>query len=334
MFVGNPNQYLVGDKRGLKAFIEENNGTAPCFKSHNGVPSQTTTKIRYIPFDFDADKLENALNDVLSLRDWAKERRLQVLTTFTGGRGFHCYFVFRPEVARNSDSLKRVYRAIQSVAISGAKLRTADRRIVGDTRRLMRIPNTLHQKTQRYCIEVAEVDLEGADIEHVLDLSKAPSKKVLNPRPHETFRECLRRLEIRGSSASSLPTETQSTIPYKTTSKGLFVQKLRDLIPRRCIHNALMFHNPPHMIRWEALTTMINLGFGVKFVREFFDELADKAGWVDRGNRNVMYQQIYFGFRHGRDHYKPHSCKTIRNAGLCVGKVCERFKYEFPEDVK
>lgn len=331
-FVGNPWQYPVRTQQEFDLFIQNNDGRSPCYTSHNSFPAapiEEYEEIRYVPTDFDAKdgKLENTLNDALNFRDWARANDLPVLTIFTGGRGFHTYLVFKPIVARVNQALKGIYGAFQITAWEQAKLRTIDKGLITDTRRIMRIVNTKHQKTQLYCVEVPDDMLDRANINEIQEYSKE-RRPMIDITPKETIGEALKRLQFKPSKVQIEKATTVPTIEYKGVSDGL----LKALLPRMCIHQGLMTHNPPHLVRLEACYSLYNLHFDREFIEKFLKDIAEKAQWVDRHNTREMDYQIGYLTR-GHRKYKPHSCETVRQEGLCVGEACPIFKKVFPGEV-
>lgn len=330
-FVGNPYQYRVETQKEFLDFIRNNDGKAPCFTSHNAHPDNETSILRYIPYDFDSpDKPENAMNDALSLLDWSDERDLEIIFNFSGRQGFHAYQCFKPQkVARNS-ALKVAYEDLQITAREEAKLRTADKRVEGDPRRIMRIPNTLHTKSDLRAIPVPRELLERADVEEIFELAKTKQPTPTPPQPRETFAEAMQRLELKSSrEGTKVKAAGKQTTPYK----GNIPEFVKTLIPRPCIHSGLMENNPAHLIRFEACSHLVNVGYDLFFLWDFFNQVAEEAKWVDRhnaGNRNYQIEHIW---RKGAGSYNPHSCHRVRAEGYCIGQECPMFEAHWPDEV-
>lgn len=331
-FVGNPFQYRVETKEDFREFVKNNNGKAPCFTSHNAHPDREHILHRYIPFDFDSeDKLENALADVLSLLDWAEEHRLGLRVNFSGRRGFHAYFEFEPSLVKKNNALKDVYLKVQRKAKEEAQLRTSDPKLEGDIRRIMRIIGTVHEDTDLYCFPLDRSTLERADMKEILELAESPEDvdgQILEPV--EALHETVGRMELDlSSSVDRERSEGQPSVPYKDD----IPEFVKAVIPRPCIHNGVMEQNPAHMIRFEACAHLVNIGYGLSWLLDFFDMVAEEAKWVDRHRVDVRNYQVQHIWRQGEGYYRQHSCHKIRAEGHCIGEDCPMFAKHWPEEV-
>jgi hypothetical protein len=307
------------------------------YTSHNAHPEDGTIRIRYIPFDFDAeDKRENAQHDALKLADWANDRGLVTRFAFSGNKGFHGYLAFDPVRAKNNQALKRAYLSIQQTARRDAGLRTADEGIEGDTRRLMRVVNTQHQDSDYYCVELTTDQLERWDIAEVLDYAKQPrSPPEYEDEPSEGFHEAVQRLDVDIQKRDVWDQRADAqTVPYESEGgEGgtLTEQFVRDLLPRPCIHNDLLSQNPEHMTRVEACSWLVTLGYGIQWLIPLFDDIAEDAAWVDRFRKDLRDYHVLHIWRKGG--YHPHSCQKLRANGLCVGEDCPLFRHVWPDEV-
>lgn len=324
-FVGNPIQTTVTSPEQFDWFIQMNNGVKDCFVSHNAYPSQGTLLNTFIPQDLDSiEKPENALYDSLKLYD-ASDTPLAAI--FTGRKGFHIYSMFKPELIKDDAALKCAYAAFQNHQVQSAKMRTHDRHIIGDTRRMIRIPNTIHPKTGLYCVVIPWEMMKRADINEILEYAKTP-QPIAFPEPVETFSEHYRRVKYKRERIAYADSgESEPTVGYHIEAvPGL----VRELIPRKCIHQALLSHNPPHVVRFEAAASIARMKFPYSMYSGLMHDIAERAKWVDRHNHDRMEYQLAHIFRGGYEH--PTSCEKLRSLSLCVGSACERFADEFPED--
>jgi hypothetical protein len=291
---------------------------------------------RYVPFDFDMklggkNKIENTLADALSLRDWAKAQGIETLHVFTGGHGFHSYLVFAARNIVVDQGLKNAYKAIQSKAIVEANLRTADRGIVADIRRILRIVGCeyINSKTGErpglYTTEIPLDMLERASMNEIIEYSRERRPMVLQPDPAESFYQACQRLDLkRYSTGIKMEERSTPTIQYKGTTPEFIKAKIQ----RPCIHQGIMTHNPTHIIRFEAARHLLQIGEGVDGTTAFLMDVAEQAGWVDRNEERTRYHVENIS---GHE-YSPTSCRKIRAQGLCVGKACDMFLKAFPEE--
>lgn len=333
-WVGTPDQMLVPTQAQFWKFVEMFNGQGPCFTSHNAHPQKGIVLHRYVPFDFDGkDKIENTLADALALRDWAKGAGIQTLHVWTGGKGFHSYLVFAPREIVNDQGLKGVYKVLQRKAIDEAKLRTADRSIVGDVRRILRIVGCEYVNTKsgerpgQFTTEIPTDMLERADLDEIREYAKMRRPMIVQPEPTEALPQAVERLDLKSYHEHvRLEDRTAPTIAYNGSSPEF----VKALLPRPCVHQGIMAHNPAHVIRFEAARHLIQVGLGVDGATSFLMDVAEQAGWVDRNESRTRYHVENIS----RHTYTPMSCTKIRASGLCVGSACDRFAREFPEDFR
>src|SRR3972149_1195631 len=334
-FVGTPSQYLVRTPAQFKAFIDFNDGRNPCYTSHNAWPGEEQTVVRYVPFDFDSkEKPENALVDVLALRGWAKRMGIGLVNVFTGsGHGWHSYLEFKPSLLPANETLREVYRAIQMKAIREAKLRTADLKIVGDFRRILRlvgcqyVNSKTHERTGLRAVEVPPALLDSGGLDDVAHYARVVRPPVSVFPPEETLAEVVVRLELKPESPSAeFLTSGGPVIPYTGSSVP---EMVRAYLPRPCIHQGIMERNPSHAIRFDAVVELREMGQDEATTREIIHEIAREAKWGDFDPfiTNGHIRQI---FRHD---YGAVSCKKIRSIGACVGCACPRFAAQFDEEV-
>lgn len=135
-----------------------------------------------IPFDFDASNIEYALLDALKLFNILKMRNIMSYIAFSGGKGFHVCIISKP--FKNSN----VLNLVQMMFIKMLKLNTADKHIVGDFNRIVRVPGTGNIKANTYSFIIDEVyglPLEPKDIEvnHKINIENGNRCKINKLRP-------------------------------------------------------------------------------------------------------------------------------------------------------
>ena len=321
-FAGNPYQYRVKSQRELEDFIAYNNGKNPCFWSHNGHPTKDTIIVRTIPFDFDdKEHLERPHADMQSLASLCEKHGVDTLCVDTTNKGFHVYLCFKPVLAQNNGALKDYYRAVQLWAVEQADLKTWDKQLFGDTRRMMRIPGTIHQKTGRWCRKIDP----SWSLEHIQSLT-TPAIVTDFPEGRETLPEFCRRLGIKREAGRRMSFTVGSFTSYDD-KKGNFDEYVRQVLPRMCTHNALMTTNPHHFARLDAIIALVRNGYDIKFIVDFIRRVSEHYFW-EHADPSVQGYFIEYQVRHPG--YSPYSCEKLREAGLCVGKQCPIFERAFP----
>lgn len=324
-YVGNPFQHYVQTERDFKNFLDFNNGKNDCYWSHNGHPSSDTIMVRTIPFDLDSkESLEGPYKDMQRLAALGRRVDTPVLSVFTTNKGFHSYLCFEPVLAENNTALKEYYKAVQSWAIEEAGLEYFDEQIYGDTRRIMRVPGTIHPKTGLWCCQVDP----DSSLPDILAKSKNPQPVVTFPQGKEKFIDFCRRNHIKRERGMSINFTGTSFAPYNP-KEGDFEKFLKTIIPRPCVHNALMTNNPPHNIRLEAVVTLMQNGYDMMFTINFMRKVSSHYSWV---NRDPNIQNYHIGYIYQHPGYQVHRCARLREEGLCIGKNCDMFERAFPED--
>jgi predicted transcriptional regulator/energy-coupling factor transporter ATP-binding protein EcfA2 len=121
----------------------------------------------FLDFDASEGDLEDCWDEVREFAKFLKLAKINPLVVFSGKKGFHIY-IFFPEV-----KLKHPKESIQKfVALlitrfeseKKVKVRYLDRKVVGDIRRLARIPYSVHEDTKRFAIIVRDLDQTLDDI--------------------------------------------------------------------------------------------------------------------------------------------------------------------------
>lgn len=110
----------------------------------------STAIIDTIPLDFD-DKMNpaNALQDLKTLLRWAKRHDIKPRVQYSGNKGFHMFLDIEPvSLMHPKEALKHFVEDLKTLA----GLKTLDTSVNGDFERIIRLPNTKHGTTGRYCI--------------------------------------------------------------------------------------------------------------------------------------------------------------------------------------
>lgn len=155
------NQILVKTREDIYNFIDEhlgidNIGISVCtFKDHKPY-------LLFLPFDFDAPDLKDAWRDAVKLYNYLIERDYDVHITFSGRKGFHIFLATEPKWYN-----KEQIRAVQSYFKEKLGLKTLDKQIFGDIRRLMRVPYTYNIRGG-LCMEIKYHDGKKLDLDLIL----------------------------------------------------------------------------------------------------------------------------------------------------------------------
>lgn len=325
-FVANPNQFFCESEEKATKFIADNNGRNNCYWTHNAVTrDRQKVLLRYIPFDFDVenfgDDLEPCRRDVLRLREWANKKNLDPLPVFSAGKGYHSYLEFKPILVKADENLQAVYKGIQLTAVEEAGLEMDDKHLHGDMQRVLRIPGTKHVTTGLFCNELPWGTVEDG-VEACKIYGRAPRPPLDRPAPKLTAPAWMIEHGIEPRQGSNGYGDAAPIVEYNGGDA-----LIKNLLPRMCIHSAIVKQQVPHTVRLEAAITLAQSGFDPISITNFFMQIGREAGWfkLNRATTQDQATQIY----RNRDKYQIHSCGKLRAEGLCVGSVCPRFKEVF-----
>jgi hypothetical protein len=269
---GNPYQWKVYNANDLEMCIKENNGINPCFISV--CQFDPDPYLEYVPFDFDGP---NAKKDAQKLVAFFDKNNLNPYIVVFSGLGYHVYL----KVVKHYYS-KSVLASFQNDIIGGLNLTTADSCIIGDIRRVMRIPNTINEKHGTVCQYIYnDHQLDNP----VLDLLLWTNNNSKREREFNINRE----FESLESNDNNLISELHS---YP------------------CLKYWIRSEEPPHLIRVWYVTYKLIEGYSVD---DIIDDLRS-YNWVD-WDENLTRYQIHHIVNKG---YKMPKCKTIMDHGFCI----------------
>ena len=322
----------------LQEFIVNNNGRNNCYWTHNAVTKdRQKVLLRYVPFDFDCKcphgddcprggfckelDIDPARRDLLRLREWANKKNLDPLPVFSAGKGYHGYLEFKPILVKADHDLQALYKGIQLTAVEEAGLETADVHLHGDHQRILRIPGTQHMKTGLFCNELPW-DVVEKGVEACKLYSRTPRAPIHRSAPSLTALEWMVANGIEPRQGGSGYGAAAPIAEYKGGDA-----LVKNLLPRMCIHSAIVKQQVPHVVRMEAALTLAQSGFDPISITNFFMTIGREAGWF-RLNRETTQDQATQIWKN-RNRYQLFSCGKLRSEGLCVGAVCPKFKEIF-----
>lgn len=188
----NDREYFIpNSEEDLQRYIAENNCT-DCFLTvyaftvyDQTTRDKTTAMIDTVPLDFDEEEHpENALEDVRKVVKWAKRHGLHIRIHYSGNKGFHVF------IDIDHVSLQYPHKALRKFVESmqeSAGFNTIDLVVTGDLDRVIRIPNTIHGKTGRYCIMLDPRDVMFLSMDDIEYAAKQPSDYKQTRIPNGEF---------------------------------------------------------------------------------------------------------------------------------------------------
>lgn len=276
---GSGNQYKVYNEKEVKNFLNTHNGLDNCGISITtfieGIPH-----LLYLPFDFDSTNLRDAWLDAKKLYNFMVQQDYDVMLNFSGSKGFHVLVKVVPK-----SYTKNQIRYMQEFMKRYLKLDTSDENIIGDVRRLIRIPET-HHASGNICETIA--------------YNKG---KLLNINKFTTV-DTPRRLK----------NPPAKTAELKVKHKFPCVEKYIKDKDYWIKHHPRNSYEPSHRIRfaWAVLRIAD---------KKTDDEIVEEAksfGWWDYDEYKLRYQ---LGQIRGQGYINP-SCETLKADGYCTIKDC------------
>lgn len=173
---GMPHQFSVWNRREIIAAIEKFNGYKDCFISiseYQQVGNRELTIPLYFPCDLDTKSNEQDIvnEDAARIRNWCMEHQISFLLHESGQKGLHVLIPLDLSVVVASHHFK----AFHEYLTSELDLKTIDP-VCAETKRLIRIPNTIHMKSGHFCIPL---EMHEAKDLNIKDYIKHDSKSFL-----------------------------------------------------------------------------------------------------------------------------------------------------------
>jgi hypothetical protein len=348
--VGNPLQSVVYNEEEFFNWFMSVNGKRPCFTSHNSYPilneqynppcvKKVCVKNLFTDFD-DKHKQENAQLDTIKLIKFCQKENLHFKNQFSGSKGFHHFISLKPMTFDYADELKQKVRAIYNWLEHKLELRTMDN-MCKEPRRLCRIPYSRYVKMEgrnnyiqqdNYCVPMTPEDIMDYTFDEIVEYSKHPL--IFIPKKEEptmNINDLIShfQIDVKKFSINTIEVEERDAIQIKEYTINLtkivdteFLELLKSVIPRMCVHNDLISNNPSHAARRMAVIQLKQIGYSFSQVVAMFEQMSKTFKWVDRKNQDTRIYQIKFIYLHNPP-YMHDSCKKIKNEhSICVGKIC------------
>jgi len=267
--------------------------TVQPFRKRNMVSS-----IEKLFFDFDSKHdlrkaWVEAKQFVLTLK---KYYNVDSLLCFSGCKGYHVYVWLTNPVEFSSEHqtlAKRFYKTTQNMVLKGLKLETLDRQVIGDIKRLSRVPYSIHEKSGNPCVPLT------LNHQPLLASSLAGFKRYgMNDK---FVNLCLKKMK-RGVKRKR----------YRNVNVD--VKKIRP-----CIQAALnkdLEWKEGHAMRIAVAAEFLNVGYKPEEVARLFQLQGDYK----------LEKSFFYVEDIQKRRYKPFKCETIRSYGFCLGEACRFFK--------
>jgi hypothetical protein len=259
----------------------------------------------------DEDVAEGILGDVCAdarrIATLSREDDVPIVGVFSGF-GIHVYQLFQeradPDLAVETTAKKY---------IDEASLRTYDRRIVGEVKRIMRVPNAERVTDDGQRCNIVTIPLSATELENVTPewlIDNSYEQRVIEPqfpyRPplevHEDY--------VDARNASTGDPLLQREVGDSVELDGVLEYILTQYLKMPCMYERIQQQNPDHKVRMNSAVLMFNAGLSVDEVHDLFARI----GWFDYNPKvtRPQLEQIY------RERYTEMSCATLRQKGFCT----------------
>jgi hypothetical protein len=309
--VGNPKRWFIREAEELINFIETKN--PPFFMSVNPFRDRNQVYgIEKLFFDFDHPEPHKAWVEAKDLVKNLESRGLEPLMVYSGRKGYHVYIYLKEEIGVDlpEHKLKALYGVLQKVALNGQKYETLDPAVMGDIKRLARVPYTVHEKSGRHCIMV---DTYGGT-QQIMDLEKYREgglglKQVYRALELVNKEEKTKKIVEARSKAKHIQAKTEGKT-YQPKGYG----------PRPCIFEALengsLQGGDGHLMRLAIVAELRANGWDKNRIIEAFNHTPDF-------NRKITDEQVTHAVKKG---YTPFKCDTIKSLGYCIREKCSLYR--------
>jgi hypothetical protein len=290
---------FVSDTEDFLGYVEScKQNRSACYLSVQPYKERNTVqKIEKLFFDFDSPgNLEQAWLDAKKLAGCLQQYYgAESLIVFSGCKGYHVYTWLVNAVEVESPLAGKTFcRIIQRKVTAGLKLSTLDPAVIGDIKRLSRVPYTVHEKSGGLCVPVA-VNREPVLVQ-----------KLDGYRQHGLSQKFIDLCKDEANSQLEKPSHASS---------GQYLNK--DVRP--CILEALnqpLQRKEGHLMRIAIAREYLNAGFQVSEVAQLFQVQND----FDAGRTRYYLEYLQ------SNKYRPFKCRTINDLGFCLGSKCPFYR--------
>lgn len=294
--IGTPHQQLYRKpETELERLI--NSDVSPVYVSVNPYDEDgEITCVDRLFFDFDnPTRVRDAWLDAVKLNEsLARHYEAGALTVFSGCKGYHCYIYLQIPYKGSEAQCKAVYAELQDMILKGETYRTLDRGVIGDVKRLCRVPYSKHQKTGELCVPV-DLDLKPYKLQQGFsrDLAEYGLSPKIVQRAHRNAFKPKPKIKQRNY-----------------TSNG----KLRPCIEAVLSNGSV--HDGPHLMRVAAIAEMLAEGYNE-------DQIIDRFSHLDGFDERKTTYYVRHAIRRG---YRPFKCSTIQRYDACLGVKCSIYE--------
>lgn len=274
-------------------YLLQNDGVNDCYTSIYTLSGE----IDKLFFDFDGGA--KALEDSKRVYKWLISEGHSVAVIASGKKGIHLYVLLKPIPTTKEILSQATWGILKSVFGNEYMKTTADPHIIGDIRRISRIPNTRRPPDNKFWCTPLPADFVNFTWRDVLLWSKMPHEFSEAPQPTQTINDLphLKLVDIANITPSLVAQPVQ--VSKETNLLQSFL--------RPCLYNAIVVPNPLHVARVATATDLLQV-FSPEDVKSFLEPL----NWLDWSS-TIALSQIK-----SCKHLKPYTCAKLRSIGMCM----------------
>lgn len=347
-FVGNPSQFPVFDESSFDVFLNKNEGENDCYSriswmsrtrdwlcdrifldldgnvSRNGLTDTEIVSLLQTDRSFRQSVLGDVVDDVRAIAELGFEESLPMVGVYTG-KGVHIHLLCEPRKWP-----KRELESNQLWVDDVCGLSTFDRNVLGDVKRLSRVPNCrrydekLGDATSLYTVPLSRREMRNITAKELIEWSESP--RTVEDPGESRLPLFVRDDYVVSDDAEDVSVEAvemgKRTIDSLDEKLELWLENVLQL---PCMYKRITTRNPAHPVRFNCAVMMFNVGMTVDDIVEVYSRL----GWADF-DANVTRR---FAQQIKERGYADMSCAAIQAEGLCMyqqGKreeQCETFGY-------
>lgn len=274
-----------------------------------------------VVFDVDnAGNLEDARATACSLCRVADRERIPCIPVFSGSKGFHVYYLFKPRGFGEGEMANYVIKTVtryfrDEIGDLGKNIDMAPTSL----RAMIRLPGSLHVNTMLHVIPLKPGEICNMPVRKIVSMARQVRDIELDWLKHErrNITEYAREPEfkLRGSPDGTPVFEGE------VSDVERFLLKL----VRPCV--VYYAHQPEadHFIRTVLSTELSWMGVSPRTQVGIFRHL----GWSDFNPRVSMYHAEHIFEKVRKGQLYPPSCRTLRQHGYCLGEQCPFYPAHF-----
>ena len=325
--VSDPSRRSIFSEEQLEDFVLKNNFVNDCFTSiyndssydENGnnrlkngtqIPENEIT-IDKAFMDFD-NKIGNGkeismrqvLEEAQLVAKWLVAKGFQIIPVASGKKGIHFHILLRPKTYQDPKTLLRSFTTYVLNSASDVKLISFDTRVIGDIRRICRIPNTARPNLGTFCTYIPLLKFlkfnENDLIYHIKRRTFVDSP--IYGKIDQTMDE-YRSLEDNHHKNRYNSTGLVQVLQTRTVENRFLKSVLRP-----CLYSSITDKDPRHHIRVAATIDLLGAGFSESQIISTYSTL----GWVDFDfEKTSSYVRGI-----AQKNYQSYSCAKLREQGL------------------